>query len=459
MGLSTAASVVLVSGALATLVAGALWMRAWRGRVTGWATCCGKCGFELQGLNPGATLCPECGQSLARATLRPAASEAEPWRWGLALTVTSVGVVLLWLGQTTRLLNAGRAACAWLPNGALLLAFESVPRAALPEMDARISDGRLQGSQLIETARIAAAMAAANQQNRIGEGARLLNRLSEPGRMDAKLTAEVLATCLQGVDPVAGQPKPARTGSLFIATARLPILQGTQWISRPVLTLTIEGASLKMPDGSEMDLAPVSDAERRSRREFDGAAFRAPTQVGQYTGTLRVRMEQPGGGFKAIGAAPFLLKVVDPTQITVESRPDAELAKALEAWARMASASCDASGKLVVSLPGDITPLQASATCVAARVLVEQDGLQLEVGRVWIDETSPGIELTAVGMPDALDRQRPATLRFEPDAAFALSKAASDCVVMRDPVSVPLALPAPSPPAAAPSPAPAHPPA
>jgi hypothetical protein len=456
MGLSTAASLVLVSGVLATLVAGALWMRAWRGRVTGWTTCCGKCGFELRGLNPGALNCPECGHSLARATLRPASSESETWRWGLAITVTSLGVSLLWLGHPARLLGAGRSACPWLPNAALLLAFESMPRAAAPEMEARIMDGRITGVQLVDTARTAAAMAAANQQNRIGEAARLLNRLSEPGRMDATLTAEILSTCLQGVDPLAGQPKPARAGSLFIATARLPILQGTQWISRPVLHLTIESARLKLPDGSEMELAPISDADSRARREFDGAAFRAPAQVGQYQGSLSVRMEQPGGSFAATGSAPFTLKVVDPAQIRVEPRSDGDLAKALESWAGLASAACDASGKLVISLPGDITPLQSSETCVAARVLVEQDGLQLEVGRVWIDAASPTIELTAVAMPTALDRRRPASLKFETDAAFALAKAASDCSVLGDTVSVPLTLP---PPAPEPPPAPSLPPA
>lgn len=445
MSLSAAASLLLASGVLATLVAGALWMRAWRGRVTGWTTCCGKCGFELRGLNPGGTACPECGHSLARASLRPATSETVPWRWAAAIMMTSLGVALLWLGHPARLLNGGRSLCAWLPDSLLLVAFEAMPRVAMPELETRLVDGRMEGDAVEAAARSAAAIAAASPNQRPGEGGRILGRLADLRRLPPALTAELLRTCLQGVHPIAGEPRPVRAGNLFIVTTRLPSTQNAAWVNRSTLVLTIAKATLKAPDGSVAELTQNAGFQQRPRREFDGAAFEAPRIPGDYEGTLTVLMQQPDGPFHATGTAPFKLRVVDPSQIKVEAAPMPELASMLKAWASGASSACDASGKLIVSLPGDIAPLQRDDAAIGSRVLVEQDGLQLEVGRIWIDMTAPSIELSAVAIPDALDRTRPAMLRIEPDAGFALSRAASSCTVLADTVRVPLQLPSPPP--------------
>ena len=443
MSLSSAASLLLTSGVLATLVAGALWMRAWRGRVTGWTTCCGRCGFELRGLNPGGTACPECGHSLAKASLRPATSETVPWRWAAAIMMTSLGVALLWLGHPARLLNGGRSLCAWLPDSLLLVAYEAMPRVAMLEVETRLVDGRMQGGELERAARTAAAIAAAAPTQRPGEGGRILGRLADLRRLSPELTTELLTTCLAGVNPVAGEPRPVRAGNLFIVTTRLPNTQSAEWVNRSTLVLTIERASLKAPDGSAIELKQNATFQQRPRREFDGAAFEAPQAPGEYEGVLTVAMQQPNGSFRSTGTAPFRLRVVDPSQIKVEVVPVPDLAEALKAWAGGASSACDASGKLVVSMPGDISSLQRENAAIGSRVLVEQDGLQLEVGRVWIDMTAPSIELSAVAIPDALDRSRPATLRIEPDAGFALSKAASSCTVLADTVRVPLKLPPP----------------
>jgi hypothetical protein len=450
MNLSSAASLLLASGVLATLVAGALWTRAWRGRVTGWTTCCGRCGFELRGLNPGGTACPECGHSLTRASLRPATSETVPWPWAAAIMMTSLGVALLWLGHPLRLLNGGRSLCAWLPDSLLLVAYEVMPRVAMLEIETRLVDGRMEGAELETAARTAAAIAAAAPTQRPGEGGRILGRLADLRRLPPELTAELLTTCLAGVDPVAGEPRPVRAGNLFIVTTRLPNTQSAEWVNRSTLVLTIEKASLKAPDGSVIELTQNAAFQQRPRREFDGAAFEAPQVPGDYTGVLTVSMQQPNGTFRATGNAPFTLRVVDPSQIKVEVVSVPDLAGALKVWASGASAACDASGKLIISMPGDISPLQREDAAIASRVLVEQDGLQLEVGRVWIDMTAPAIELSAVAIPDAMDRNRPATLRIEPDTGFALSKAASSCTVLAAIVRVPLKLPpppAPAPPA------------
>ena len=450
MSLSSAASLLLTSGVLATLVAGALWMRAWRGRVTGWTTCCGRCGFELRGLNPGGTACPECGHSLAKASLRPATSETVPWRWAAAIMMTSLGVALLWLGHPARLLNGGRSLCAWLPDSLLLVAYEAMPRVAMLEVETRLVDGRMEGAELETAARTAATIAATTPGQRPGEGGRILGRLADLRRLPPPLATELLTTCLRGISPVAGDPRPVRAGNLFIITSRLPNLQSTEWIDRSLLHLIIERASLKKPDGSVIELSQNAAFQKRTRGSIDGAAFEAPKIPGEYEGVIAISMEQPDGPFRASATASFTLRVVDPSQIKIEVLPVPDLADDLKVWASTASSACDASGKLIVSLPGDLTPLQRRDAVIGSRVLVEQDGLQLEVGRVWIDMTDPSIELSAVAIPDAMDRSRPATLRIEPDAGFALSKAASSCTVLADTVRVPLKLPplpAPPPPA------------
>lgn len=452
MSLSLAASMVLVVGALTTLVAGALWTRAWRGRVTGWKSCCGACGFELRGLNPCATACPECGRGLSGATLRPAASERDPWRWALAIAVTALGITLVWLGRPGALLSGARMLCTPLPDRLLLPAFEFAPRAAFPELERRVLEGSLDPSEVADAARRAARLSAANPRDRIGDAGRLLVRLDAQNLIDAALATELLPTCLGGTDLVAGQPRPPKPGGLFIATARLPLLQGTQWIGQRSVQLTIETAEVDMPDGSVQRLERVSNPERALRREFDGAAFKAPDSTGRFGGRLGIRLQQPGGGFVSQAQAAFELEVVDPSKIRMDPKPDAAAARALEAWARQASSSCDVSGKLVVSLPGDLTALQELQVSIAARLLVEQDGLQLEVGRIWVDETAPSVELVAVPMPEALDRSRSATLVLKPDLELALAKASSSGSMLSETVSVPIGLPARTTPAPTPSP-------
>ncbi|MFM7806961.1 MAG: hypothetical protein ACKPEA_03410, partial [Planctomycetota bacterium] len=302
-------------------------------------------------------------------------------------------------------------------------------------------------------ARAAAAIAAASPNQRPGEGGRVLGRLADLLRLPPALTTELLTTCMQGVNPVAGEPRPVRAGNLFIVTTRLPNTQNAAWVNRSTLVLTIERATLKAADGSVAELTQNATFQQRPRREFDGAAFEAPKLPGDYEGTLTVSMRQPDGPFHATGTAAFKLRVVDPSQIKVEMVPMPELASMLKSWAGGASSACDASGKLIVSMPVDIAPLQREDAAIGSRMLVEQDGLQLEVGRVWIDMTAPAIELSAVAIPDALDRTRPATLRIEPDAGFALSKAASSCTVLADTVRVPLQLPPPPQPPPTPPPA------
>lgn len=451
MGLTSVASIVLVCGVLATLVAGALWMRAWRGRVTGWRTCCGRCGFELHGLNPGASVCPECGQGLQSATLRPAAAESDPWRWALAVSTTLIGVALLWLGQPARLLQAGRQFCTWLPDPLLMTAFETMPRAAMPELEARVREGKLGPAEIAEAARRATNLATESPRDRVGQGGLLLSRLAELSLLEPDVAARTLEACLKGVDLVAGQPKPARPGGLFIVTVRLPALQGTQWIGRRMLSLTIESATERLPNGSTMPLERISDPSRAMRREFDGAAFRAPESPGSHEIVLGVRMEQPGGGFRSSASARLTLQVVDPSQIKVDLKPDPDAAKVVAAWAASASSAMDASGRMLLSIPGDIAPLQDLPESIAARALVEQDGLRLEAGRVWIDDTAPSIELQSVALPAVIDRTRPAVLCIEPDAAWALVKAPSSCSVLADVVRVPLKLPPPPAPPSTPA--------
>ena len=47
MSLSALSTTLFATGTLITLIAGALWVRAWRGKATGWASCCRRCGFQL----------------------------------------------------------------------------------------------------------------------------------------------------------------------------------------------------------------------------------------------------------------------------------------------------------------------------------------------------------------------------------------------------------------------------
>ncbi len=451
------ANIVLTAGVLTTLVAGMLWMRAWRGRITGWKSCCRKCGFELRGLNPHAAACPECGASLtSAAALRPAARQNEPWRWWVALTATSLGVLMIWMGQRAQITVAGRWLCSVMPTPLLLSSLDSMPRFAGAELRDRVEAGAIPDELLPDLTHRLAEAAAANPAMRPAEIANALATLRTQGRMSNAAVGDALQVTLAGVQPLAGQPKPCKPGGTFIATASLPSVQGTAWITSSELRLAITGALVRVADGSWRTLDTVAPGDRPAR-EFDGAAFRAPAEPGTFDCELRISMQQPGRGFRADASVPFRLTVVDPSQLKLDFRSDAAMAARVREWLARGSAELDADGvRLRVSLPGDVRPLQSEAMAIGGRLLVVQDAVALDVGRVWIDGTTPTVILTPAAMPAALDRSRPATLRLQPDPEVALALASSSTAVMRDQCEVPVALPPPpAPRPAEPTPAPA----
>ena len=463
MSLSALSTTLFATGTLITLIAGALWVRAWRGKPSGWASCCRRCGFRLQGLNPDSTACPECGLDLHGASaLRPIARQRDAARWGHAVIATSAGLLLLWLGQGPPLVRAGRWLCVNMPNGLLVRALPWMPLVATGEVDARIRSGAFTAEQRTALAQTAARIATDQPADRGGPGARVLATLAEVRSLDDATLCETLRTTLAGVTPVAGTPRACKPEGAFIVTATLPATQPAIWVTRNELRLTITSASVREADGTLRPLAPISAEARGSTREFDGTAFRAPSAPGTFEGELRVRMQRPGGGFEAEATAPFQLRVVDPSMVQVTFAPNARTASLLREWLGKGSCAVDAPGTgLLVSLPGDSTSLQAEPVTIAGALQVVQGDLKLDVGRVWIDDTLPTISLFAAPMPAALDRTKPATLRFVPDQAFAMGVASSSCTALGDVVEVPIALPPPPaaavPPAnaaASPSPAP-----
>lgn len=452
MSLSALSITLVAAGTLITLIAGALWVRAWRGKATGWASCCRRCGFQLQGLNPDSRACPECGLDLgAAATLRPVTRRNEPRRWGEAAVATFAGLTLMWIGQPTQLFRTGRSICAALPNGMLIGALETMPSVAAGVIDDRVQQGLFSQQEVGRLAQVAAAVAAANPDERPGPGARVLASLASHHRMDPPTLALALRTALAGVRPLAGSPRACKPDGAFIVTAVLPSAQGASWITRGELRLAIVAASVREADGTVRPLASLTADPRGASREFDGAAFRAPSTPGTHAGEIRVRMRQPDGAFETEATAPFELRVLDPSSVQVTFASDARTATLLREWISKATCALDADGTgLLVSLPPDFTALQARPMAVAGALRLVQGDLSLDAGRIWIDEALPTISIGAVPMPAELDRTRPALLRFTPDLAFAMGVASSSCTALGDTVEAPIVLP-PPPPAAQPS--------
>lgn len=449
MSLSALCITLLSIGTLITLWAITLWVRAWRGKATGWASCCRRCGFQLQGLNPRSTACPECGLDLdAAATLRPVTRTNDPRRWRQAFVVTCVGLALLWFGQPTQLFRTGRWICATLPNGLLIGALDVMPSVAAAEIDERLPRGSFDQAQLERLANAAASIAAADPEQRPGPGARVLSAFGSQWPTHPELLASTLRIALAGAQPIAGAPRPCKPDGAFIVTAILPATQGANWITRNELRLKIVSASVRGADGTPRTLVALREPSHESTREFDGAAFRAPSAPGTYACDLRVRMQQPGGGFDAEVSAPFELRVLDPSMLQVTFASDARAANLLRDWIAKATSGVDAPGTgLLVSLPHDFAALQAEPTVIAGALRVVQGDVTLDVGRVWIDAALPTISLFAAVMPPTLDRTQPATLRFTPDLAFAMGVASSSCTALGDTVEVPITLPPPPPPA------------
>ena len=454
MSLNALGNILFGIGSLVCMISGGLWMRAWKGRPTAWASCCRRCGFQLRGLNPTTTACPECGLDLRVASaLRPVARQADPVRWGLAVVATILGLLLVQLGSGRSLLRVGRWTCANLSDARLVDAFGVLPTLAATELDARIRSGRFEKEQVAAAADAAAADAAANPTDRGGAGARVLTALRDHHELSPETLTRTLRTTLAGVTPRGGSPRPCRPGGGFIVTASLPSTQGAIWVTRNELLLSITAASVVDAEGVERSLDLLTSGAEGSRREFDGAAFRAPSTPGTYAGRMRITLTQPGGGFSLDTTAPFELTVLDPTQVRVRLASNPPAAQLVREWLGKATLSADAAGSaLLVSLPRDLSSLQAQSIAFAGLLQVTQGTVQLDAGRVWIDEALPTVSIFAAPMPPGLDRTRSAMLRFVPDMAFAQAMASSSCTVLEETVEVRIPLPPPPPPAAEPTP-------
>ena len=173
MALSTVASILFGIGLLLALLAAWLWVRAWRGRVTSWRSCCSRCGFELRGLNPRSTACPECGANLqAAAALRPATRQRDPRRWAAAIAITLPAAALLWLGNVPRLVQGGNWICRLLPTGALIDLLPHAPRMAGPQLCKRLEAARITPEQMPALQLAAASAALDSPRAAAGDAAR-----------------------------------------------------------------------------------------------------------------------------------------------------------------------------------------------------------------------------------------------------------------------------------------------
>ena len=268
MSLSALSNTLLALGTLITLIAGGLWVRAWRGRATGWASCCRRCGFQLHGLNPSSTACPECGLDLrSAAALRPVTRQRVAARWGQAFIATLAGLILLWLGLGTPLVRGGRWMCVHLSNAMLARALPLMPIVATGEVDARLRSGAFSAQERLALARTATGMATEQPEERGGPGARVLATLVEVGALDDAALADTLRATLKDVQPFAGTPRACKPEGAFIVTARLPAIQPAAWISRNELRLAITGAAVRGPGG-----APSRSCRTRSGARCAGGS-------------------------------------------------------------------------------------------------------------------------------------------------------------------------------------------
>jgi len=457
MALSTVASILLGIGLLLALLAVWLWIRAWRGRVTSWRSCCSRCGFELRGLNPRSTVCPECGANLqAAAALRPATRQRDPRRWAAAIAITLPAAALLWLGNVPRLVQGGNWLCRLLPTGALIDLLPHAPRMAGPQLCTRLAAARITPEQMPALQLAAASAALDSPHVSAGDAARLLRDMQQAHLITPAQLPPLLERCLTDVQLHAGAPKPCKPGGALVATVTLPTTQATTWITRDELRLSIQSVQAQLGEAPAQSLERLTRTGQSGTREFDGSIFRAPATPGRYACTMTVRMESPGdttNAFRMEAPARFELLVIDPASIHVQFVSNQEYAGSVRMWLEMAKLDVDeATGRIVPSLPSDVGPLQRPDIAVASRLTAVQGANTVDLGRVWIDPTIPTIALNPAPLPATIDRSQPIALVLAPDADFATLMTSTDCNVLADRVEVPMKLPpAPKPPEPAPS--------
>ena len=457
MALSTVASILFGIGLLLALLAAWLWVRAWRGRVTSWRSCCSRCGFELRGLNPRSTACPECGANLqAAAALRPATRQRDPRRWAAAIAITLPAAALLWMGHVPRLVQGGNWICRLLPTGALIDLLPHAPRMAGPQLCKRLEAARITLEQMPALQLAAASAALDSPRAAAGDAARLLTDMQQMHLITPAQLPQLLERCLTDVQLHAGAPKPCKPGGALVATVTLPTTQATTWITRDELRLSIQSVQAQLGEAPVQSLERLTRTGQSGTREFDGSIFRAPAVPGRYACTMTVRMESPGdaaNAFRMEAPARFELLVIDPASIDVRFVSNPEYANSVRMWLEMARLDVDeATGRIVPSLPNDVGTLQRPDIAVAGRLTAVQGGNTVDLGRAWIDATIPTIALNPAPLPTAIDRSQPITLVLAPDADFASQMTSTDCNVLADRVEVPMKLPpAPKPPEPAPS--------
>lgn len=461
MGLQTLASILFGAGLLLSAAALGLLVRAWRGRVTGWHSCCDRCGFTLRGLNPDTHACPECGAPLqAAAALRPLTRERDARRWGAAVTAGFAAGTLLWLGSMPRLVHAGVTLCRAWPTDALVWLLPHAPRLAGPPLRERLEARMLGPDQLTLMAVAAAAAAVADAEEPSGEPLQLLAQMQQQGLISAEQLPALLRACLHDAPLTVGRPT-CRSGGAFLLSVSLPPRPSTAWITRDELRVSIAAAEARRADGSVEPLERLTRSGEDGSREFDGSVFRAPIQPGRYQCTLTARMQTPGEAphrFDEQATAPFELLVIDPAAIRVQFVTDAAFAATVRAWLALGSLQVDwATRRVTPTLPGDVGALQRAELTLAARLLATQGEVTIDLGRVWIDPTMPAIALTPAALPGLVDSSKPLALVLAPDADLAAAMASNDCRALADRVECTTTLPAPPPPPPPPTPPPPSP--
>lgn len=248
---------ILVAGACVGLIA---LFAGWRGRRTGAALTCRRCGYEVEGLS-GA--CPECNASLgARGATRIGTRRPIAWlAWGGAAAILLCGGVLL---EATLGSWGVREFASRLPTWALIRALPSddpvVLRAVEQELSIRRSAGTLTKDQEARLARAALA------QWRSGKGAWSTEMGMCVARgFDAKaISAQEAATFLLESWTISATPWPAiEAGSLRVGLRVAPT--ATQDLSTTRLgqvPMIVEVLSAQFGD-TPLALPPAPADQRR----------------------------------------------------------------------------------------------------------------------------------------------------------------------------------------------------